>query len=119
MIAGIAVSLSMTASEYLSTKSEGGGQYPIKASAYTGSAYVLTVILLILPYFLFHSYLASLGLTLLNAAVVTLVFTFSVSVARDISFWRRFLEMALISFGAAGVSFAIGFLVRGSVNIDV
>lgn len=76
MIAGIAVSLSMTASEYLSTKSEGGGQYPIKASAYTGSAYVLTVILLILPYFLFHSYLASLGLTLLNAAVVTLVSPF-------------------------------------------
>src|SRR4030042_194781 len=42
-ITGIAASLSMAASEYLSTKSEEGPQNPLKASLYTGSAYVLTV----------------------------------------------------------------------------
>lgn len=118
LITGIAASLSMAASEYLSTKSEGGGQDPIKASAYTGCAYVPTVLLLILPYFLLRSYLASLALTVLNAAVVILVFTFYISVARGIPFRRRFLEMALISFGVAGLSFGIGFLVREFLSIE-
>src|SRR3989338_8314357 len=42
LITGIAASLSMAASEYLSTKSEETGKNPIKASVYTGIAYVLT-----------------------------------------------------------------------------
>lgn len=52
-ITGIAASLSMSASEYLSAKSEEGPQDPLKASIYTGSAYVLTVLFLIFPYLLF------------------------------------------------------------------
>jgi VIT1/CCC1 family predicted Fe2+/Mn2+ transporter len=55
-ITGIAASLSMSASEYLSTKSEEGPQDPLKASIYTGSAYVLTVLFLIFPYLLFMNY---------------------------------------------------------------
>ena len=39
-ITGIAASLSMATSEYLSTKSEESSRDPLKASAYTGSAYV-------------------------------------------------------------------------------
>ena len=49
-ITGIAAALSMGASEYLSTKSEGGDQNPLRASIYTGSAYIVTVLVLILPY---------------------------------------------------------------------
>jgi len=52
LITGVAGSLSMAASEYLSTKSEGGVKEPFRASVYTGFAYVLTVIFLILPYLL-------------------------------------------------------------------
>jgi len=46
-ITGIAASLSMAASEYLSTKSEGQAKSPLKASIYTGSVYILTVLVLI------------------------------------------------------------------------
>lgn len=119
LITGIAASLSMAASEYLSTKSEGSDQEPLKASLYTGVAYVLTVCLLIFPYFVFQSYLAALGVTVLNAGLIILAFTYYVSVARDIPFKRRFLEMATISFGVAGLSFGIGFLVREFLGIDV
>jgi len=49
-ITGIAAALSMAASEYLSTKSEETAREPFKAALYTGIAYVLTVVLLILPY---------------------------------------------------------------------
>lgn len=118
LITGIAASLSMAASEYLSTKSEEGGQDPTKAAAYTGVAYVLTVVLLILPYFLFGNYLVSLGVTMTNAILVILAFTYYVSVAREIPFKRRFLEMALISFGVAGLSFAIGYVVGKFLRIE-
>lgn len=108
----------MAASEYLSTKSEESTQDPLKASLYTGVAYVLTVVLLIFPYFLLKSYFASLGLTITNAFLVILVFTYYISVARDIPFGRRFLEMALISLGIAALSFGIGFLVREFLHIE-
>ena len=52
LITGIAASFSMAASEYLSTKSEGSGERALKSSIYTGAAYIVTVILLILPYLL-------------------------------------------------------------------
>jgi len=119
LITGIAASLSMAASEYLSTKSEQGDQDPVKASLYTGVAYVLTVALLIAPYFIFSSYLAALGVTILNAGVVILVFTFYISVARDLSFKRRFTEMAGISLGVALLSFFIGYVVGEVFDIQL
>ena len=53
LITGVAASLSMGASEYLSQKSGGGSQNPGKAAFYTGTAYIFTVFLLVLPFLLF------------------------------------------------------------------
>ena len=119
LITGIAASLSMGASEYLSTKTEESDRDPKKASLYTGAAYVLTVVLLIAPFFLLDNYLPALGWALLDALLVILVFTYYVSVAKDLSFRRRFLEMVGISFGVALVSFAIGFVVGEALDIDI
>ena len=47
LITGIAASLSMAASEYLSTSTEEGERDPLKACLYTGVAYVFTVVVLI------------------------------------------------------------------------
>jgi VIT1/CCC1 family predicted Fe2+/Mn2+ transporter len=118
-ITGIAASLSMAASEYLSTKSEESSRDPFKASAYTGSAYVIAVLFLIFPYVIFTNYYFCLGFTLFNAIIVILIFTFYVSVAKDTSFWKRFSEMAVISFGIATLTFFIGFFVRMFLKIDL
>jgi VIT1/CCC1 family predicted Fe2+/Mn2+ transporter len=118
-ITGIAASLSMATSEYLSTKSEESTRDPFKASVYTGSAYVITVLFLIFPYVIFANYYFCLGFTLFNAIVVILIFTFYVSIAKDISFWKRFSEMAVISFGIATLTFFIGFFVRMFLKIDL
>jgi VIT1/CCC1 family predicted Fe2+/Mn2+ transporter len=118
LITGIAASLSMAASEYLSTKSEGGDKHPVKASIYTGGAYVLTVVFLVSPFLLFSNIFLSLGVTLFNAVVVIAFFTFYVSVAKDLSFRERFLEMAAISLGVAALSFGIGFLVRVAFGVE-
>lgn len=118
-ITGIAASLSMGASEYLSTKAEEGPQNPLKASLYTGSAYVLTVLFLIFPYLIFANYYVCLAFMLANAVIVILIFTFYISVAQDTPFGKRFFEMAGISLGIAALTFFIGFLVRLTCKIDV
>lgn len=118
-ITGIAASFSMAASEYLSTKSEGGHKSPWKASIYTGIAYILTVFILIAPFLLLSNLFLSLAITIGNAILIIFLFTFYMSVAKDLDFKRRFAEMALISLGVAALSFLIGFIVRAYLNIDV
>jgi len=119
LITGVAASFSMAASEYLSTKSEGEGERAVKAAIYTGVAYIGTVILLILPYLLVANYFVCLGLTLAIALAIIFLFNFYVSVAKDYSFRRRFLEMASLSLGVAALSFGIGFLIRKTLGIEV
>jgi VIT1/CCC1 family predicted Fe2+/Mn2+ transporter len=118
-ITGIAASFSMSASEYLSTKSEEGPQDPLRASLYTGSAYVLTVLFLIFPYLIFSNYYVCLAFMLANAVIVIFIFTFYISVAKDTPFGKRFFEMAAISLGIAALTFVIGFLVRMTCKIDI
>ena len=119
LITGIAASLSMAGSEYLATKSQEGLQNPFKASFYTGFAYIITVFFLIFPYLLFTSLYFCLGLMIFNAIIVIFIFTFYISVAKDIPFKKRFFEMALISLGIAALTFGIGFLIRTLLGIDV
>jgi VIT1/CCC1 family predicted Fe2+/Mn2+ transporter len=119
LIMGVAASLSMGASEYLSQRSDGGPTDPLKASVYTGVAYILTVALLILPFLVFTSPYYALMLTLLGAVMVIFLFTFYISVAKDLPFWKRFGEMLLISLGIAAISFVIGIFIRTGLNINV
>ena len=119
LITGIAASLSMAASEYLSTKTEGNGKSPLKSSLYTGSAYVFTVILLILPYLLFSSVYLCLGLAMTVAVVIIFMFTYYISIAREIPLAVRFFEMAGISLGVATVSFFIGYAIRIFFGIEM
>jgi VIT1/CCC1 family predicted Fe2+/Mn2+ transporter len=119
LITGVAASLSMTASEYLSTKSEDDGKNPARASVYTGLAYIFTVLFLIVPFFILPNVFLALGVTLVNAFIVIFIFTFYISVAKDLPFRKRFLEMAAISIGVAALTFAIGFLISTFLGIDV
>lgn len=119
LITGIAASLSMAASEYLSTRSEKTDKHPVRAAVYTGIAYVITVSLLILPFLLLQNVFISLGITLSLAVIIIAVFNYYISVAKDEDFRRRFSEMAGLSLGVAAISFLIGFLIRQWLNVDV
>ncbi len=119
LITGIAASLSMGTSEYLSTKSEESEQSPVKASIYTGSAYILTVFFLIFPFLLFANLYLCLGVTIFNAIVVIFIFTFYISVAKDAPFKKRFSEMASMSLGIAAITFVIGFAIRQFLGVSV
>jgi VIT1/CCC1 family predicted Fe2+/Mn2+ transporter len=121
LITGVAAALSMGASEYLSTKSEGssGKKSPGKASVYTTIAYMLTVLALVAPFLMLNNVFLSLGITIFITIAVIFFFTFYISVAKDLNFKRRFLEMAVISLGIAGVSFVIGAIIKVFLNISV
>jgi VIT1/CCC1 family predicted Fe2+/Mn2+ transporter len=119
LITGVAASLSMGASEYLSEKSGEGSGEPLRAAGYTGAAYVVTVVLLILPFLLLRDYVHALISTLLAAVLVIFSFTYYLSVARDLDFKKRFLEMVAISLGVAGVSFVLGIFIRVALGVEV
>ncbi|NHV06665.1 MAG: rubrerythrin family protein [Thaumarchaeota archaeon] len=119
LITGIAASLSMASSEYLSKKAESNESNPIKAALYTGIAYVLTVFVLVYPYFVFKEYYIAFSVTVLNAALTILVFTFFTSVIKEQSFKKRFVEMIGISFGVAILSFLIGDFVKLFLNLNL
>ncbi len=119
LITGVAASLSMGASEYLSQKSGEGSQNAGKAALYTGTAYIFTVFLLVLPFLLFSNPYVALPITLGCAILVIFLFTFYISIAKDLPFIRRFLEMVAISMGIAGISFVIGLIIRMVLHVDV
>lgn len=119
LITGIAAALSMAASEFLSTSSEETDKNPVKASVYTGIAYIITVAVLILPYLLFSSYYAALAAMLITGVVIIALFNFYSSVVREEAFLKNFGRMAAISLGVAALSFGIGYLVRSWFGIEV
>lgn len=119
LITGLAASMSMAASEYLSTKAEKGNKRPTQAALYTGLAYVGTVTLLIAPFLILTNVFLSLVISLGLATCVIAAFTSYTAVAQDLPFGKRFWEMAGLSFGVAAVSFGIGMLVRTVFNVDI
>ncbi len=119
LITGIAASLSMAASEYLSTRSEKTDKHPVRAAIYTGIAYIITVTLLVLPYLLIQNYIIDLVITLAVAVLIIAGFNYYISVAKDEPFRPRFLEMAGLSLGVALFSFIIGYFIRQWLGVNV
>ena len=119
LVTGIAASLSMAASEYLSTSSEKSEKKPIKAAIYTGIAYIVTVALLILPYLLLDNEYVCLAISLATSVIIIALFNFYISIAKSEPFGKRFFGMAGLSLGVAALSFLIGFLIRQWLGVDI
>lgn len=120
LIVGISATFSMASSEFLAARSEGRSD-ALKSCTYTGVAYLVTVVLLILPYLLFGvtQYIPALICMLLIVVAIIAGFTYYTSVAQDQPFKSRFLEMAMISIGVAVVSFIVGILAKKFLGVDV
>ncbi len=120
LVMGVAASLSMAASGYLASREEQSESInPVTSAIYTGVSYIGTVALLVLPYLLQPNPYIALGAMLLVTIVIIAGYTYFISVAKQLSFTKRFLEMAFISIGVAVISFGIGVLVKHVFGIDV
>jgi len=120
LIIGISATFSMASSEFLAARSEGRTD-AFKSCTYTGIAYLITVILLILPYLLFSTAQFIPALFCMLAIVILIIagFTYYTSVAQTQPFKSRFLEMAGISVSVAVISFVVGILAKQFLGVDI
>lgn len=121
-ITGVAASMSMAASEYLSAREhsdKNDGKSPLKSSAYTGIAYILTVLVLISPYLIFSNIYTAAAVMLSLNLLIIFSYNFYITTAKGLPLWRRFGQMALISFGVACISFLIGIFARTLFGVDM
>lgn len=119
VITGIAASLSMASSQFLSEKAN-KNLNALKSSIYTGFTYLITVCILVLPYLLLPSHrFVSLGIMLALVLSIIFVFNWYIAIAKSQPFFKHFLQMAIISFSIATISFFIGFLVKTLFGVTV
>lgn len=118
LIAGVAASLSMSASEYLSRKSEMRGS-PFKGALYTGVAYLITVMLLVMPFLLTEEIQTARISMLLIASLIICIFSSYLAVIRGRSLLRSISEMLLISLGVAGVSYFLGVAAKLLLGLEI
>jgi len=120
IITGVAATLSMAASNYLAQRAEDNAE-AVKSSVYTGMAYLITVVIMVLPYLIFPNsmYLVAFGVMLVSVVTIIFLFNYYISVAQDLPFFKRFAEMASISLGVAAISFVIGLLAKNLLGVDI
>jgi len=118
LITGVAATLSMAASEYLSSKADGQSD-AFKSSLYTGGAYIVTVALLVLPYLLLTNPFIALAIMIVVVVFIIFFFNLYISIAKNLNFKKRFLQMAAISLGVAGISFLIGIGIDKILGVSI
>ena len=121
-IIGVAASMSMAASEFLSAREEADknmSKNPLKSAGYTGIAYIITVLALISPYLLVSNVYASAVVMMVISVLIILSYNFYIATAKGLRLWRRFSEMAAISLGVAFISFLIGMIARKLFGVEI
>jgi VIT1/CCC1 family predicted Fe2+/Mn2+ transporter len=123
LVTGLSASFSMAASDYLSARAENDPQ-AARGALYTGGTYLVTVLLLVLPYLLFLNSAnpqvdkwIALGIMLTTVIVIIAGFNYYLSVVKEYSFKKRFIEMAGISLGVAAFAFLVSFLLSLALGI--
>ncbi len=120
LITGISAAFSMASSEYLSQRSDGeNGISPGKSAMYTGVAYIFTVIMLVLPFFLVEHFMVALALTLVIVVLIILGFNYYLCTAKELSFKKHFTEMLLLSLGVTVLSFGVGMAVKHFFGLEI
>ena len=120
VIMWIAASFSMAASGYLSSKEwDNDEENPITSALYTWVAYIITVVFLVAPYFIFENVFTALWVMLTITVLIIASYTFYISVAKQQSFLVRFLEMVFISLWVALISFFIWYFVKEYFWLDL
>ncbi len=117
LITGIAATLSMAASAYMQARQE-PGKDARKSAVYTGISYLVVVLILVLPYFLFA---VPVAMTVMLVAVLSIIFlvSFYISVLFERKFSRQFGEMFIFSAGVATISFVIALVFRSLSGIQI
>jgi VIT1/CCC1 family predicted Fe2+/Mn2+ transporter len=119
LIAGVAQFLSSSASEiqlYLSMKNE-ENRIALRASVFEGLAYLITVGLLISPYFLLDNYWFAFIITGVSVFFVLSFLTYYVSVIKRVSLKSMYPSMIGIMLGVGSLAYLIGYIAKIIIGI--
>ena len=109
LISGIAATLAMVASEYLSQKADSeDGSAPVQAAVYTGIIYLAVVAFLVSPFFIFTHHYTALAAAITAVVLIVSVFTFFMSVVKGLIYRKALAEVSLITAAVVTLSFFIG-----------
>jgi len=111
VVAGMAASIAMASAAYAQAKQgfEGSAKW---SAIYTGVSYMVTAILLALPYFLTGSMVTALGVSLVVGVALVAAMTYYDTVISTRKFKRQFGEIAGIIFAASLALYIAGTLIR-------
>jgi VIT1/CCC1 family predicted Fe2+/Mn2+ transporter len=118
LVTGIAASLSMAASAYMQASHEEKKDAK-KAAAYTGTSYIIVVLLLVAPFFLVQNVHSALAIMAATVFVIIASISYYSSVIFERDFKRQFGKMLLFSVGVSIISFALGSLFRAVSGVNV
>ncbi len=113
IIASVAASLSMAASNYLACRAGAGTRRgAILSGLYTGGAYVATCALLITPFIATDDVRSAMWIMIAVAVCVIFLFNLCVARIKHTSFMGRFLEMLIICVGVSVAAYLIGDMAK-------
>jgi VIT1/CCC1 family predicted Fe2+/Mn2+ transporter len=117
LIVGFAASISMGVAAYLKAKSE-KRLSPVTSAFITSGTYLLSVILLAAPYFLTPSMITAFSVSVSLAILMSVGFTFYVSVVNETNFKREVLENTLLLLGTAVATYFFGNLLGAIFGVQ-
>jgi len=121
LVVGFAASISMGVAAYLKAKSE-VRKSPITSASITSASYLVSVIILAAPYFLTGSMFIAFSVSVTFAILMSVGFTFYVSVVNETNFKREVIENTSLLIGTAIATYFFGdllgaiFGVRGALG---
>ncbi len=111
LIVGFAAAISMASAAYIQAK-HGEEESPVLSALVTGLSYIVSVVLLALPYFLIHVMALSFAVSTLIGIGLSGALTYYASVVQEKPFAREFLETTGLILLTAVASYAFGELVN-------
>ena len=115
LITGISASMSMAASAFLQARHE-EGKNPIKAALFTGVAYFVIALVLVLPFIFASSIASALMIMFVLIVLMIMCVSFYSAILLDRTYISQFLEMLLLSLGVAVIAFIIGQGISGYLD---
>ncbi|HBO96783.1 MAG TPA: hypothetical protein DD648_01900 [Candidatus Omnitrophica bacterium] len=89
-----------------------------KSAVITGVSYILSVIMLAVPYFLTHNMSCAFTFSILVGVTLIAFLTFYSAVVFDRRFWREFVETVGLMLATAAVTFVLGVFLGNAFGLQ-
>lgn len=116
LVVGVAASISMGVASFLQAKQTSGIE-PFKAATITGLAYIVSVILQAMPFFLTKDILVAFTSSIMISIFLISGFTYYGAVLRDIDSRREIITNILLTLGTATATYLFGDLISNWLGL--